>query len=97
MKNDDKWLYTEYNGQNGWIKTIKEDGISPTIYYEAAADKPVIYLYPEKETDIHAELKLTEAELSTTYPKYNNGWDVTAYPDGSLLNKADGTHHRYLF
>jgi hypothetical protein len=22
---------------------------------------------------------------------------VTAYPDGSLLNKADGTHHRYLF
>ena len=97
MKNDDKWLNTEYNGQNGWIKTIKEDGMSPTIYYEAAADKPVIYLYPEKETDIHAELELTEAELSTTYPKYNNGWDVTAYPDGSLLNKADGTHHRYLF
>ena len=43
------------------------------------------------------ELELTEAELSTTYPKYNNGWDVTAYPDGRLMNKADGTHHRYLF
>ena len=22
---------------------------------------------------------------------------MTAYPDGTLLNKADGTHHRYLF
>ena len=97
MRNEDKWLYTEYNGQKGWIKTVKEDGVSPTIYYEAAADKPVIYLYPEKETDVHVELELTGAELSTTYPKYNNGWDVTASPDGSLLNKADGTHHKYLF
>ena len=43
------------------------------------------------------ELELTEADLSTTYPRYNNGWDVTASPDGSLLNKADGTHHKYLF
>ena len=97
MRNDGKWLYTEYNGQNGWIKIVKEDGFSPTINYEAVAAKPVIYLYPEQETDVHVELELTEAELSTTYPKYNNGWDVTAYPDGSLLNMADGTHHKYLF
>ena len=97
IKNEDKWLFTEYNGQNGWIKTVKEDGMSPTVYYEDVAAKPVIYLYPEKETDVHVELELTEAELSTTYPKYNNGWDVTAYPDGNLVNKADGTHHRYLF
>lgn len=54
-------------------------------------------VYPEKETDVHVELELTEADLSTTYPKYNNGWDVVAYPDGTLLNKADGTHHKYLF
>ncbi|HAG12971.1 MAG TPA: hypothetical protein DCG49_03805 [Ruminococcus sp.] len=59
--------------------------------------KPVIYLYPEQETDVHIELELTTSELATTYPKYQDGWDVTAYPDGSLLNKADGTHHRYLF
>jgi endoglucanase len=43
------------------------------------------------------ELELTEADLSTTYPRYNNGWNVIASPDGSLLNKADGTHHKYLF
>ncbi|WP_051411391.1 hypothetical protein [Ruminococcus flavefaciens] len=59
--------------------------------------KPVIYIYPEKETDVHVELELTTSDLYTTYPRYNNDWDVTAYPDGSLLNKADGTNHKYLF
>ncbi len=32
-----------------------------------------------------------------TYPTYNDGWEVTAYPDGRLINKADGTEHYYLF
>ncbi|WP_295086857.1 dockerin type I repeat-containing protein [Ruminococcus sp.] len=93
---NDPWLFTEYNGIYGWIRTKNENNKS-TVIYEQIAAKPVIYLYPEAETDVHVELELTEAELSTTYPKYNNGWDVTAYPDGSLLNKADGTHHKYLF
>ena len=96
QKDIDKWLFTRYNGQYGWIKTVDDEG-QPTIYYDAVAAKPVIYLYPEQETDVHVELELTEADLSTTYPKYDNGWDVTAYPDGMLLNKADGSHHKYLF
>ena len=95
--NNDKWIFTEYDGQYGWIRTAGDDGKTPTIVYEVYMNKPVIYLYPEKETDVHVELELTEAELSTTYPRYNNGWDVTASPDGTLLNKADGTHHKYLF
>ena len=94
---NDKWLFTEYKGRYGWIKTIEDDNRTVTIYFDEYLDKPVIYLYPEETTDVHVELELTEAELSTTYPKYNNGWDVTAYPDGKLINKADGTHHRYLF
>lgn len=96
QKDIDKWLFTRYNGQYGWIKTVDDEG-QPTIYYDAVAAKPVIYLYPEQETDVHVELELTESELNTTYPKYDNGWDVTAYPDGMLLNKADGSHHKYLF
>lgn len=92
-----QWLFTEYNGQFGWIPTVAEDGKTPTIYYEAMADKPVIYLYPEHEAEVHVSLELTESDLSTTYPKYQDGWDVVAYPDGTLLNKADGSHHRYLF
>lgn len=97
QNNTDRWIFTEFNGNYGWIRTLKEDNSTPTIYYMAEPDKPVIYLYPENETDVHVELELTESELHTTYPKYNNGWDVVAYPDGTLLNKADGSHHKYLF
>ena len=96
MNGNSTWLFTEYNGQCGWINTLGADG-KMVIYFEEAPKKPVIYLYPEEETDVHIELELTEADLSTTYPKYNNGWDVTAYPDGTLVNKADGSHHKYLF
>ena len=53
------------------------------------ADKPVIYLYPEKETDIN--VKLTDKNrLTCTYPKYVSGWNVTARPDGSLTDIATG-------
>ena len=96
QKNNDNWLFTEYNGQYGWINTLDSEG-KLVIYFEEAPKKPVIYLYPEQKTDVHIELELTESELHTTYPKYNNGWDVTAYPDGTLQNKADGSRHRYLF
>ena len=97
QNNDDKWIFTRYRDKYGWVRIFKDDDVTQTVRYEAVAAKPVIYLYPEQKTDVHVELELTEAELSTTYPKYNNGWDVTAYPDGKLVNKADGTHHRYLF
>ncbi len=88
------WIFTEYCGHYGWVNS-SDSNIS--VYLGAQWGKPVIYIYPEKETDVHVELELTTSDLYTTYPRYNNGWDVTAYPDGSLLNKADGTHHKYLF
>ena len=96
MEGEPNWLYTRFNGLKGWIRTVDDSG-AQTVFFDAAADKPVIYLYPEQETDVHVELELTESTLSTTYPKYQDGWDITAFPDGTLLNKADGTHHRYLF
>ena len=97
QEGNNDWLFTQYNGQFGWIKVVSDDGRSRLIWYEPVAAKPVIYLYPEEATDVHVELELTESELSTTYPKYDNGWNVTAYPDGKLVNKADGSNHRYLF
>lgn len=97
QEGNDYWLCTEYEGQYGWIRMYEADNTTMTIYFEVAAAKPVIYLYPEAETDVHIELELTESELSTTYPKYQDGWDVTAYPDGTLVNHADGSKHKYLF
>ena len=96
MKDNFDWIFVDFDGKFGWISVYDEDG-NYNISWLDVADKPVIYLYPEEETDVHVELELTESELSTTYPRYNDGWDVVAYPDGTLLNKADGTHHRYLF
>uniref|UniRef100_UPI0025ED38B4 BspA family leucine-rich repeat surface protein n=1 Tax=Ruminococcus sp. TaxID=41978 RepID=UPI0025ED38B4 len=97
MNDNNNWVFTEYKGQYGWVQIVNDDGKQQISVFFPSVDKPVIYLYPEKETEVHVEVELTEADLATTYPKYNNGWDVVAKPDGSLVNKADGTHHRYLF
>ena len=51
--------------------------------------KPIIYLYPEKETEIVVRLGLPE-NLTSSYPKYTDGWDVIAYPDGTLVDKLTG-------
>lgn len=60
------------------------------------AAKPVIYLYPEAEIDVSAKVNF-KGVFTCTYPPYKDGWEVTAYPDGRLINHADGTEHYYLF
>ena len=60
--------------------------------YEA---KPVIYLYPEEETLVTVKLNYV-GELTCTYPAYNQGWTVTASPDGTLTD-ADGQTYNYLY
>jgi hypothetical protein len=58
--------------------------------------KPVIYLYPERPTDVTVTLDYN-GKLRSTYPKYDNGWNVTAHPDGTIINHADGEEYSYLF
>lgn len=60
-----------------------------------AAYKPVIYLYPEEETDVSVKLIL-DGQLTCTYPAYNSGWKVTAAPDGTLTD-ANGQTYNYLY
>ena len=57
--------------------------------------KPVIYLYPEEETEVSVNLTLDGA-LTCTYPFYGDGWRVTASPDGTLTDKAGQTYN-YLY
>ncbi len=57
-----------------------------------AAEKPVIYLYPTKETDVKVDLVL-KGELTCTYPEYKNGWTVKAMPDGTLYNKEGNEYY----
>jgi hypothetical protein len=49
--------------------------------------KPAIYLYPTEKTNINVKVD-TIGKLNLTIPTYpQNGWDVTAYPNGSIVYK----------
>ena len=48
--------------------------------------KPVIYLYPEEETDVSVTLAY-DGTLTCTYPNYKTGWHVSAKPDGTLTDE----------
>lgn len=58
-------------------------------------DKPIIYLYPETIMDIQVELDY-DGEILYTYPKYDNGWQITAHPDGTLYDSS-GKEYYALF
>lgn len=58
--------------------------------------KPVIYLYPTETTDVNVKVDI-DGELTCTYPDYRDGWNVTAYPDGTLIDKADGKEYYCLY
>ena len=59
--------------------------------------KPVIYLYPERETTCNVKV-ITDGALTCTYPEHgSDGWrDFVADPDGTLTF-ADGRQYYCLF
>ena len=73
-----------------------EQSLDQSSRGEMMAKKPVIYLYPERACDISVCLEYN-GRLNFTYPEYNGGWNVVAYPDGKIVNKADGKEYSYLF
>lgn len=68
-------------------------------------EKPVIYIYPTQQQQVHVQLNY-DGNLTHTYPKYpENGWNVTAEPNGTLWDENgmeyyalfwEGTPHRPL-
>lgn len=57
--------------------------------------KPVIYLYPPQQTEVHVELDY-DGILTCTYPAYRDGWTVLASPDGTLTDEDSQTYN-YLY
>lgn len=49
-------------------------------------EKPFIYLYPSENTTVSVKLAL-KGEITYSYPKYKDGWIVTANPDGILWDE----------
>lgn len=58
----------------------------PTII---VVKKPILYLYPETDTELTVTLGRPEA-LTTSYPAYGDGWHVLAHPDGTLEDLNTG-------
>jgi|GEM_PF-1453301 hypothetical protein len=76
---------------------VQSDPEPPSGGWDITTDyKPVIYLYPEKIQPTKVSLDY-DGRLTATYPPYDNGWQVTAYPDGRLINSTDQKEYSYLF
>lgn len=68
---------------------------TPAYSWWTPACKPAIYLYPEKEQNVHVEVK-TMGRFTLTIPEYpSSGWDVTAFPDGTI--RSNGKNYPYLY
>ena len=70
-------------------------GLTACGQQEECSAKPVIYLYPEQKTTVSVSLDYA-GTLTATYPAYEDGWCVTAEPDGSLHDE-NGNEYSYLF
>lgn len=66
-----------------------QSSIMPVI-----CDKPVIYTYPAKQTEVCMQLKV-KGTLDFTYPTYHDSWKFTANTDGSI--DIGNKKYHYLF
>ena len=60
--------------------------------------KPVIYMYPETDTEVNVSLDLN-GEFTCAYPSYNDdyGWHVMAHPGGVITDLEGGRDYDYLY
>ena len=108
LYNEDNYMqtYVEYDQVSYHIYAYAEStekqqdvinfvsGIKENCAGVGIGGKPVIYLYPQKEQEVNVKLDL-DGKFTFTYPEYNNGWNVTAKPDGTII--SDGKEYSYLF
>jgi len=89
-------IYRDYSNIEKWYcaESITVTDYCPPITEQGYA-KPVIYLYPEKETNVTVTLDCA-GDLTCTYPKSDGTWSVTAQPDGTLTD-AEGQEYNYLY
>lgn len=108
---DKTWSYKVTAGANGNLEgdsarfivtayytdgTTKTAETRVTYSYETAElGKPVIYLYPETTQQVSVNVRPTSG-ISYSEPVIGNGWQVTANPDGTLIDSL-GKSWPYLF
>ena len=71
-------------------------GLLVVSWITTFGEKPIIYLYPEDETEI--EVKLGKKDnIICSYPKYGDGWKVIAQPSGNLKYIENGRNLYALY
>jgi hypothetical protein len=76
------WSVNDYYHKWTWEEPVSHDDdmTAPPV-------KPILYLYPETITEVDVKLRY-DGGLSCVYPEYNDGWHVTAHPDGTLYDES---------
>ncbi len=59
------------------------------IQVSERVDKPIIYLYPTQTTEVSVKVGNPQ-NFTHTYPKYEDGWQVVARPNGDLTDIKTG-------
>lgn len=72
--------------------------IAMFLYNESTSTivKPIIYLYPEEDTNISVVLEKKD-NITCSYPKYVNGWNVFAKTNGDLVDLDTGRNLYSLY
>lgn len=78
--------------------TFKSCRLTYYVHEGGAAEKgkPVIYLYPEKKTNVSVKVE-PKGGVTVSIPDYKKGWNVTALPDGTITDKKTKKEYPYLF
>jgi len=81
-------------GINVWVDDLKTDVIYSNAKYlpQVECAKPVVYLYPQKQTAVKV---LVGADIAKSDPPYGEGWNVIAKPSGEIISA--GKVYPYLF
>ena len=79
-----------------FLFTVSPLAVGLFVYIFSSADKPIIYLYPTEETEISVKLNNKE-NITCSYPKYENGWNVLAEPNGDLTDLDTGRNLYSLY
>jgi hypothetical protein len=101
MMYDDQVLFQFYKDDSNYddcievsYDTANKTGESKD-YMCGGVAKPILYLYPEKKTNVTISFEHPEL-LETTYPKFTGKWEVTAYKNGDLYDK-NGNYYYALY
>ena len=79
-------------------RVVSSTNESSPVSEMVSVDKPVIYMYPEENTEAFVSLDYN-GELTCTYPSYNDdyGWHVMAHPGGVITDLEGGRDYDYLY